>query len=348
MNRLFRFHFSFRLFAIGATILFFASLVHAEPKSLTSKTSIRASQSALQYGQECAANVSPVPAFSCMNGEVIPILVNGVAPANYTAGMTCDKPSLLLDETPNNDGQCVPNSRAILLRDDRFAQVTAICRQKKIRTQNLYLFDEIDIVAHNVRNGSTCWFRALVQEPLNIGTGIDGRNVPSATNPTGTVWDPPAKTAAGLCVTCHDSSPYMYSPYVAQTTAVPNDALGKYQNNVGADFRWWPIPRGITTRGNTCTTCHHMGNMNSCHVALKQSIGQLAFKGQDQAATQYPLSHWMAPGNLHSKMQWEPLFAESAAKLAACCENPNLPGCEVVHYNTLKKQSVTRIGGNKE
>ncbi len=336
MNRLSRFCFRFRPFAFGAAILFFASLAQAESKSLTSKISNRESQSALQYGRECAANVSPVPAFSCMNGEVIPILVNGTAPATYTPGMTCDKPSLLVDDTANNDGQCVPNSRAILLRDDSFAQVTAICRQKKIRTQNLYLFDEIDIVAHNVRNGSTCWFRALVKAPLRADRGFDGRLIPSATNPSGTVWDPPETTAAGLCVNCHDSSPYMYSPYIAQTKALPNDALGKYQNNVGIDFRWWPIPHGITTRGNTCTTCHRMGNMNSCHVALKQSIGQLAFKGQDRAATQYPLSHWMSPGNQHSKMQWDPIFAESANKLAACCENPNAPGCEVVQYNPLK------------
>lgn len=314
------------------TFMAFVGIVNAQTQSsLPAKTTI-------QYGQECAAKVSPVPAFSCMKGELIPITVNGKIPSAYTPQMTCDKPSLLVEPAwQGTDGQCVPNSRAVLLRDDSVAQITAICRQKKIRPEGAFLFDEIDIVAHNVRNGSTCWFQAVATEPLRPDRGIDGRAVSSATNPSDNIWNPPAKTAQATCVNCHDSSPFMYSPFIAQTKAVPGDAFGKYKNDIGADFKRWPIPHGITTRGNTCTTCHRMGNMNSCQVALYQSTGQAMSPGQDEAAQQYPLSHWMAPGMLHRKAAWEQIFSDSALKLAACCQNPNGSGCEVVDYNAVKK-----------
>ena len=76
------------------------------------------SQTMLQYGEECAAKVSPVPAFSCMDGALIPITVNGKQPVTYTPQMVCDKPSLLVEPAPQHtDGQCVPYSRVLLLRD---------------------------------------------------------------------------------------------------------------------------------------------------------------------------------------------------------------------------------------
>jgi hypothetical protein len=296
------------------------------------------SQTAFEYGQECAAKVSPVPAFSCMDGKLIPITVNGKTPAAYTPQMQCDKPSLLVeDASQKTDGQCVPYSRVLLLRDDDVAQVSALCRQKKIRPSDTTLFDEIDIVAHNVRSGSTCWFQAVAALPLSPTTGIDGRRISSATQAAaGSIWNPPSVTASGQCVACHDSGPFMYSPFIAQTSLVPGDPFGKYKNDIGADFKRWQQPHGITTRGNTCTTCHRIGNLNSCHVALRQSTGKLASPGQDEAAKKYPLSHWMAPGNLHSKAQWDQIFLESANKLSACCENPNGVGCEVVDYNGVK------------
>lgn len=325
------------VFAIGISVVgVFSSIAQAAAPSPQLP-----SQTTLQYGQECAARVSPVPAFSCMDGVLIPITVNGKTPAIYTPQMVCDKPSLLVEPaSQQTDGQCVPYSRVLLLRDDNVAQISAICRQKKIRPAASTLFDEIDIVAHNVRSGSTCWFQAVAAAPLSAAHGIDGRRVSSPTQApaAGNIWNPPAVTAQAQCVNCHDSGPFMYSPFIAQTRLVPGDPFGKYKNDIGADFQRWQQPFGITTRGNTCTTCHRIGNMNSCHVGLLESTGQLASPGQDAAAQQYPLSHWMSPGNLHSKMQWDQIFAGSAKKLAACCENPAGLGCQVVDYNGVKKR----------
>ena len=312
-----------------------------------------------QYGAKCAAEVTPIPAFSCMDesrGQVIPITVNGVAPPAYTPNMSCDKPSLLPAPEPGAQGQCLPGTRALVLRDDAVAQISAICRKKVVRDIDSVLFDEINIVAHNLTSGKTCWFAAKAAEPLAPGAGIDGRYVPSPTAPRGKgyqdvvisrdeakelptadqFWQSPAQVAKATCVMCHDSGPYMYSPYIAQTTQLPSNPFGRYRPKaVGADFQWWPEAFGITTRGNTCTACHRMGNMNSCNVALRQSTGQQVPPGSNTWSQQFPQSHWMSPGNLHSLLQWSEAFVNSMNKLSACCANPQGDGCEVVRYDGL-------------
>ncbi len=68
------------------------------------------------YALRCAEAIAPVAPFNCMQGEVIPITVNGQEPRAYTPDMTCDRPSLL-PLGRQSDGQCVPYSRAILLAD---------------------------------------------------------------------------------------------------------------------------------------------------------------------------------------------------------------------------------------
>ena len=61
--------------------------------------------------------------------------------------MTCDRPSLLLPAPfERTDGQCVPNSRLLTLRDDAEVQISVFCRQKLIRPPNTHLFDEVDVI----------------------------------------------------------------------------------------------------------------------------------------------------------------------------------------------------------
>ena len=301
-----------------------------------------AAQSSATYGAECAHDVAPVPAFSCADGIVVPITVNGVTPETYAPGQSCDRPSLLPPRPgQRTDGQCVPYSRALVLRDDDVAQISAFCRRTLIRAADSPLYDEIDIIAHSVRNGRTCWFQASLPGEPAPDRGVKGSNVPSPTDVAGqppgaeptSFWNDPQATAALSCVSCHDSGPYMYSPYIAQVHAVPADPFGLYRNDVGEAFKSWPIPHGITTEGNTCTGCHRIGNMNSCHVAMFQSIGQARIRELDDWGHQFPQSHWMPPGDLKSEAQWNQAYANSVAQLAVCCEKPSLPQCRIVNYS---------------
>lgn len=307
-----------------------------------------------EYGRQCAEQVTEIPAFSCMAGQEIPITVDGKPVPADTAPPRCDRPSLL--HQPNAVSPCVPGSRALVLRDDTTAQISAICRKQVPRPAGSPWFDEINVVSHSLKNGKTCWFTAKVTPPppSTPASGIDGRWVPSPSTlkrqaagaspegikapPADTVWQTPAQVATSLpaCIHCHDSGPFMYSPYIAQTQQLPGDPFGYYEPKaIGEDFkRAWATLRafGITTRGNTCTACHRMGNMNSCQVAMQQSTGQLPQEGGDGWSKQFPQSHWMSPGNLHSQAQWDEQFAESLKKLAACCADPKGAGCRVVEY----------------
>jgi hypothetical protein len=325
-------------------------------------------QSFYEYGAQCASEVTPIPAFSCMAGEVIPITVNGQLTTSYTA--TCDKPSLLPSNEPGSQGQCVPGSRALVLRDDPVAQISAICRKHVVREPSSTVFDEINIVSHNLQSGKTCWFTAKAAIPFVANGGLDGRLVPSpATLPTksaprgyekihpasealvqdwrvskttlpnpAAVWMSPAQLVKRepACTMCHDSGPFMYSPYIAQTTQLPGDPFGKYQPRaIGQAFKVWPQPFAITTRGNTCTTCHRMGNINSCNLATLQATGKSVPPGTSAAGQAFPLSHWMSPGNLHSQLQWNEAFKKSAKEIADCCANPQGAACQIVNYDTL-------------
>lgn len=305
-----------------------------------------------EYGRQCAEQVTQIPAFSCMAGEEIPITIDGKPVPPQPAPATCDRPSLL----PQADAQsqCVPGSRALVLRDDKTAQVSAICRKQLARPAGSALFDEINVISHSLKDGKTCWFTAKATQPLREDRGIDGRWVPSpsllprqaqpaspdgrAPLPAEKVWLSPGEVARSqpACISCHDSGPFMYSPYIAQTTQLPGDPFGFYQPKaIGEDFKraWARLHAfGITTRGNTCTACHRMGNMNSCQVAMQQSTGNAAQEGGNAWSQRFPQSHWMSPGNLHSRAQWDAQFSDSLQKLAACCADPKGAGCQVVEY----------------
>ena len=303
-------------------------------------------QTVMEYGAACASEAVAVPAFRCEDGTPVPITVNGSVPTEYTPGMSCDRPALLPpDPGQKTDGQCVPYSRALVLRDDSLGQVSAFCRQKKIRSATSPLYDEIDVIAHNARNGNTCWFQATVPGPLATDKGVDGRKVPSPTSVSSgpgfpdpaKFWNAPAQTAKLTCVSCHDSGPFMYSPFIAQARAVPSDPFGPYNNDVGAVFKAWPKAFGVSTDGNTCTGCHRMGNMESCHTTMYQSFGAKPVIGLDAWGHTYPQSHWMPPGDLKSEAQWHQAYDDSIARIGACCENPGAAGCKIVRYDRLGK-----------
>ncbi len=323
-------------------------------------------QTFYEYGAQCAKEVTPIPAFLCTAGEVIPITVNGQITTSYTA--TCDKPSLLPSNEKGSQGQCIPGSRALVLRDDAVAQISAICRKHVVRDPSSTLFDEINIVSHNLKSGKTCWFTAKAATPFTAGAGINGgrllpspAGLPTQAAPRGyenihpasealvsdwklakttlpnpaSLWMSPSQLVKKepACTMCHDSGPFMYSPYIAQTTQLPGDPFGKYQPRaIGQAFKVWPQPFAISTRGNTCTTCHRIGNMNSCHHATLQATGVVAATATSSLGQQFPLSHWMSPGNLHSLAQWNETFKKSAKEIADCCANPNGASCQITRY----------------
>ncbi len=295
----------------------------------------------IAYGDSCAKHIAAIPAFDCADGVLALITVDGEVPEAYTPDMACDRPALLLPGNEKTDGQCVPYSRALVLRDDAEVQMSAFCRKKLIRSPASPLYDEIDIILHSVTTGSTCWFQAKPFNPQGDTTiGLVGTRVPppnEVTAPPGFpsaqhFWDPPDSTAAENCGTCHDNDPFYYSPFIAQTGQLPANPFGKYANDIGEPFKAWPKPQSLTTRGNTCTGCHRIGVQHTCSEGLLQTIDNTSIPNLDAWGQRYPQSHWMPVHNLWTESQWDEVYTESVARLLACClpnGNTAAEGCMI-------------------
>jgi hypothetical protein len=287
-------------------------------------SAIAPGQTVVEYAKECGAKIALVPAFDCSRGVLAAITVDGKIPATYTPGMNCDRPALL-PYGPDSDGQCVPFSRALVLRDDARVQISAFCRQKKIRSGDANVYDEIDVIVHSVATGDTCWFEATAPRS---DKPLDGKVRPPTETAASRFWDVPSKVAEKTCVRCHDSDPFVYTPYIAQTGQLPRDPFGKY-TNIGAAFNRWPKPSAISADGSPCVGCHRIGSLETCKTGIFQSTGRLREDGTDAWAQQYPNSHWMPAGNPLSHAAWDAVYQQSIDRLAACCRNPKAAGCSI-------------------
>jgi hypothetical protein len=280
--------------------------------------------------------------------------------------MQCDRPALL-PYPGTTDGQCAPYSRIKAVRDDDI-QMVLFCRRMFIRPADDPNFDSFEIVMHNVKTGSTCFFISK-----NFGgkpEGEDGTRVPPPTElkpPEGKVsaeevWETPQEVANHGCIYCHDSDPWMRSPWVAQTGEIPADPHGFHSVDVGGPFAKWPKLKSVSTRGNTCTGCHRIGWLNTCRTMdiptfgeqpakMLQAIGQAphgrlgARPGTiyesppdvySQWASTFPHSAWMPLGDELPYTEWSRIYQQDVEDLQRCCENPDAPGCIVSPIQNLR------------
>jgi hypothetical protein len=319
-----------------------------------------------EYGARCAKEIVEAPVFNCLDLDIVPTTVNGKIPETYTADMKCDRPAML-PYPESTDGQCAPYSRIKVARDDDI-QMVLLCRRMFIRPADDPHFDSIEIIMHNVKSGSTCFFISK-----NFGgkpEGDDGTRVPPPTEiepPKGEVsakdlWGTPDEISDHGCIYCHDSDPWMHTPWVAQTGQLPADPRGFHAVDVGGPFAKWPKPMSISTRGNTCTGCHRIGSLNTCREMIIPTFGQQPAKmlqsiGQaphgrlgarpgtilqsapdvyDDWASTYPYSTWMPLGNPRPYTDWRRIYQQDVEDLQRCCENPEAPGCIVSPIQSLK------------
>lgn len=318
------------------------------------------------YASECAELIAEAPVFSCQDLDLIPTTVNGKTPETFTRNMTCDRPALL-PYPAKTDGQCAPHSRMKLHRDDDI-QMILLCRRMYIRPANDPNYDSIEIIMHNVRSGSTCFFISK-----NFGDkpeGDNGSRVPPPTEvepPEGQIsaeelWATPQQVADHGCIYCHDSDPWMRSPWVAQTGQLPANPWGFHSVDVGGPFKDWPKPKSIATRGNSCVGCHRIGSLNTCRsiyiptfgeqpAKMLQSVGQAPHgrlgarpgtifesppQPYDEWASTYPHSVWMPPGNNLPYSEWREIYERDVKDLERCCNDHDAPGCIVSPIQSLQ------------
>jgi len=307
----------------------------------------------IQYGKDCARLIAEVPPFDCRDGEIIPITVDGKEPEHYSRNMTCDKPAYL-PYPAKTDGQCVPWTRIRVARDDD-VQMVLYCRRMYIRPKDSPFFDSFEIIMHNVTTGSTCFFISK-----NFGEkpeGDDGRRVPppdEETPPEGMpaardVWATPQQTADDGCIFCHDSDPWMHTPWIAQTDQLPADPWGYHSVDVGGPFAAWPKPQSIRTRGNPCNGCHRIGSLNTCGARdiptfgeqpakMLQAVGQAPHgrfgakpgaKGEPGLTTAWGAHPhgWMGTRLPDADTDLWASYEADVRDLQRCCKDHSAPGC---------------------
>ncbi|MDG2304735.1 MAG: hypothetical protein P8R42_08775 [Candidatus Binatia bacterium] len=308
----------------------------------------------IQYGKDCARLIAEAPPFNCLDFEIIPITVDGKEPTEYKRHMKCDKPAYL-PYPEQTDGQCSPWSRVQVVRDDD-VQILQYCRRMYIRPKDDPYFDSLEMIMHNVKTGSTCFFisKNFGRDPK----GELGTRVPPPTEETPPegfpsareIWGSPQHIANEGCIYCHDSDPWMHTPWIMQTLELPADPWGFHSVDVGGPFDAWPKPMSISTRGNPCTGCHRIANLNTClpqdiptfgmqPPKMLQSIGMAAhgrFGAKSLEDLNEVTSTWgeIPHGWMGERLPdvasdlWQG-YHGSIEALQACCKDPTGPGCLV-------------------
>lgn len=275
------------------------------------------------YARACREAVGPIPEFSCADGVSVPVTVDGAPVSAPKPGMDCDRPALL-NNGEGSDGQCVPNSRILSLSTTRL-QAAVMCRQKRIRSADSMEFDEIDVIAHNPATGATCWFQAGGPSGL-----VNGARAPSPTGATGGgYWRAPEAVAQEGCGRCHDSGPFMFSPFVGQVWRVmPSDPFGPYYHVDPASFGFavWPTEQ-LAPRDNACLGCHRIGTGETCRSLTQWMTGRAIPEAADAWARRYPGSHAMPPGLDVTQATWANVYAQAVDELLSCCRKPDQAAC---------------------
>lgn len=290
-------------------------------------------------GRECTQKIGVIEPFNCLDGELIPITVNGrPVPTGHASPQKCDRPSLL------SPAYCKLYSRVGRLPSlgpagahDPDVQVVFICRRyNDVLDQNDKYFKDVAIIQHRKSTGATCFFQHL--HSYSDATRVPPPSELASDTPPGRVtsrqfWLAPTETASINCNNCHDAGPFIHSPYIDQVkdpsgsgeTVVypfPNVRHGEPTNYrfVGDPFQSWGIPELIKPDGNGCTTCHVFGISMSSSLYTKYSVGRADPVAITEAFTRYPKSHWMPPDQAREMPQrvFQRLYEESINQILGC------------------------------
>jgi nitrogen fixation protein len=197
------------------------------------------------------------------------------------------------------NGKCDPGSRFhVLHRGDGTdgIYIVAHCRKEATLANGPNsaqlpdpkgYYSDVAVIQYNSNTGATCFYQALATK----GNGL-WHSAPAPTSGDTSYWGTPQSTAGINCGSCHDSGPFIRSPYLAmlgqvwpfksdfsnsfnpdkpiQPKADPNFMPGTLEADVagvwngalpysftGLNFQSWRS-WSVTKKGNLCTSCHRL------------------------------------------------------------------------------------------
>ena len=341
-----------------------------------------------EYGKVCKEKLGPIPEFSCLDDryfKTIPITLEGkpyqfnsetgkwqvtlddgtVKTLTGTSQDQCDRPAYL----GTNRKQCLPDSRIgrlPLVEGHEAVDTVVICRRYFLTTPDSPVgtkshrsnFADVAIVQHDNNSGDTCWFQMLATSSGKIATAVPSPSVDSQVEPekaarAADFWLTPRETANIDCTSCHDSGPFMYSPYlnhpdlvfsanhpvfagqpvVPQKTLKPEEARKQPYRSLGKEFSRWPgltAVEPINPRAKECVACHRIGERQTCDLWVADAIGKRLHHSayrSDWSKNQFDHRVWMPVigyKNLDAvdEQKWSQHFELSAEEIAYCCNNP--------------------------
>ncbi|MDB4964631.1 MAG: hypothetical protein JWN44_320 [Myxococcales bacterium] len=235
-----------------------------------------------------------VPDFDCDDGKSTDVM-DRYGDTWDSVNDKCAAPNVL-------NGKCDPGSRFhVLHRGDGTdgtdgVYIVAHCRKEatlangpnSAQLQNPKgFYSDVAVIQYNSNTGATCFYQALA----GTGQGLL-HSAPAPTSGDTSYWLTPSSTAGIQCGSCHDSGPFIRSPYLAQLGQVwpfENDltnAFNPYNPNqpkadpnflpgtldaeiggawngtlpysfTGLNFQSWRS-WSVTKKGNLCTNCHRL------------------------------------------------------------------------------------------
>jgi hypothetical protein len=306
------------------------------------------------YAREVAAELGTIPSFSVFEqGTVIPITLDDIETPSgqHSARSACDRPALL---GLGREGQCVPYSRIGRLQGtdpvtglvNPDVQWVFIARRYKIRTDpNNPIFEDVAIIGHNKRTGATAFFQMLDENGKNAAR-VPSPMEPASQTPSGAptaaeFWLLPSQTADIGCNRCHDSDPFVHTPYIDQVRTVsstgvsrpvvPSNPTGKYRFIGSQAFTDWRAPEHFDLEDNSCVSCHRIGTQASSESFAKWATGEASTMQLSPRYRSYPNSHWMPPeeAEFMSSDDWNVQYQQSVLQLLSCNQNPAQAACRV-------------------
>jgi hypothetical protein len=292
------------------------------------------------YAEMCEAEMGKIPAFNCLDGEVLKITINGKEQFSHVD--ECDNPVQLNIRDHGKQGQCVPFSRLVVnLSTGRENVITrAICRKYKDSDSRGKLdpgFDDIAMVSHDTDTGNTCFFQS------KPGVRVNATHVPSPTDTDAkNIWEPRQPSRAngdsGLfgpagvrCNNCHSAGPFFWSPYVGQVQKVSNDEwnpIDKYNSNFDNMFGTKSVFFNLPSETNHCVNCHRIGNGAYCKIFVPRYTN-----GTKDFVT-HPDDFWMPIEDDAQTFKakdaagWTLKYKDSVAQLATCCTPGGQAACK--------------------
>ncbi len=219
--------------------------------------------------------------WNLINGEYVPVTVNGKPPESYYVDIRSDRPMMLptrVEGFHGGDGQSNPYNVVGRMKGENpevqwVFMVRKYYQKEPTEKENFIKSGDVAIIGHHPRTGASTYFQFYDPEnPKPVQTVIS----PFSKEGGMKFWSPLVTQAETFqCQRCHNADPFLHTPWVDQVRVskpkdgevfpdpmVPSNPLGPFffiDSDQSEMFAFWDDSlRHLDNPENKCTTCHRV------------------------------------------------------------------------------------------